>query len=205
MRAILESDILTLRRFPDYLFDEEYLRRLQSGDRETEEHLIAFFYKPVLVKSQIRLRSAALAQDACQETFRRVIAYFRSGKTLENPASFPGFVHAVSNNVALELSRAGRRHDQLAENAPEPADPADDPERQMITEERKEIVRRVLGKMSEKDRELLRRVLLGEEDKAAVSKEFGVDRGYLRVLLHRARLRFKAALLEDQGARSSEN
>ncbi|MBV8902898.1 MAG: hypothetical protein JOZ22_04615 [Acidobacteriia bacterium] len=68
----------------------------------------------------------------------------------------------------------------------------------MVTEERKEIVRRLLGELNAKDRELLRRVLLDEEDKDAVSKEYGVDRGYLRVLLHRARLRFKAALLESQ-------
>jgi DNA-directed RNA polymerase specialized sigma24 family protein len=66
----------------------------------------------------------------------------------------------------------------------------------MVTAERKRIVRDLLGELAEKDRELLRRVLLEEEDKDAVCREYRVDRGYLRVLLHRARLRFKAALLE---------
>ncbi|MBV8732850.1 MAG: sigma-70 family RNA polymerase sigma factor [Acidobacteriia bacterium] len=198
MRAILESDILTLRRFPCFLFDESYLRGLQNRDPETENHLVASFSKAIQAKLHTRLRSPELAQDARQETFLRVLAYFRSGKTLDNPASLPGFVHAVCHNVALELLRSHTRHDQLAENAPEPPDPAADPEGQMVTEERKEIVRRLLGELNAKDRELLRRVLLDEEDKDAVSKEYGVDRGYLRVLLHRARLRFKAALLESQ-------
>jgi RNA polymerase sigma-70 factor, ECF subfamily len=150
------------------------------------------------VKLQTRLRSPELAQDARQETFLRVLAYFHSGKTLDNPASLPGFVHAVCHNVALEFLRSHTRHDQLPENAPEPLDPSDDPEDQMVSAERKEIVRRLLGELTVKDRDLLRRVLLEEEDKDAISKEYGVDRGYLRVLLHRARLRFKAALLESE-------
>jgi RNA polymerase sigma-70 factor, ECF subfamily len=198
MRAIFDSDILTLRRLRYFLFDENYLRALQNRDRETEDHLIASFSKAIQVKLQMRLRSPELVQDARQETFLRVFAYFRSGKTLDNPASLPGFVHAVCHNVALEFLRFHTRHEQLAENAPEPLDPADNPEGQMVTAERKEIVRKLLGELTVKDRELLRRVLLEEEDKDAICKEYGVDRGYLRVLLHRARLRFKAALLESR-------
>ena len=51
--------------------------------------------------------------------------------------------------------------------------------------------------MNEKDRQLLRRVFLDEEDKDQVCREFQVDRNYLRVLLHRARLRFRAALSQS--------
>jgi RNA polymerase sigma-70 factor, ECF subfamily len=198
MRAILESDILSLRRFPCFLFDDNYLRALQNRDPETENHLVSSFSKPIQVKLQMRLRSPELAQDARQETLLRVLTYFRSGKTLDNPASLPGFVHAVCNNVALEFLRSHTRYEQMAENAPEPPDPAADPEDQMVNAERKAIVRRLLDELPAKDRELLRRVLFEEEDKDAVSKEFGVGRNYLRVLLHRARLRFKAALLESR-------
>jgi RNA polymerase sigma-70 factor, ECF subfamily len=200
MRAILDlDDILTLRRFPYFLFDETYLRALQNRDPETENHLVGAFSKAIQAKLQTRLRWPELVQDARQETFLRVFTYFRSGKTLANPASLPGFVHGVCHNVALEFLRSHTRHDQIAENIPEPVDTSSDPEGQMVTAERKEIVRKLLGELPVKDRELLRRVLLEEEDKGAVSKELGVDRGYLRVLLYRARLRFKAALLESQG------
>jgi RNA polymerase sigma-70 factor, ECF subfamily len=200
MRATLDLDgILTLRRLPYFLFDEKYLRALQDRDPETENHLVASFSKAIQAKLQNRLRWPELVQDARQETFLRVFAYFRSGKTLANPASLPGFVHGVCHNVALEFLRSHTRHDQMAENIPEPVDPSSDPEGQMVTAERKQIVRKLLGELPVKDRELLRRVLLEEEDKNAVSKELGVDRNYLRVLLYRARLRFKAALVESQG------
>lgn len=200
MRAILDSnDILTLRRLPYFLFDENYLRALQNRDTETENHLVASFSKAIQAKLHSRLRWPELVQDARQETFLRVFMYFRSGKTLANPASLPGFVHGVCHNVAMEFLRSHTRHDQIAENVPEPVDTSSDPEGQMVTAERKEIVRKLLGELPVKDRELLRRVLLEEEDKDAVSKELGVDRNYLRVLLYRARLRFKAALVESQG------
>ncbi len=194
--------ILTLRRFPYFLFDENYLRALQDRDPETENHLVASFYKAIQAKLQSRLRWPELVQDARQETFLRVFTYFRSGKTLANPASLPGFVHGVCHNVALEFLRSHTRHDQMAENVPEPVDTSSNPEGQMVTAERKQIVRKLLGELPVKDRELLRRVLLEEEDKDAVSKELGVDRNYLRVLLYRARLRFKAALVESQSPKA---
>jgi RNA polymerase sigma-70 factor, ECF subfamily len=200
MRATLDLDgILTLRRFPYFLFDEKYLRALQNREPETENHLVVSFSRAIQAKLQNRLRWPELVQDARQETFLRVFAYFRSGKTLTNPASLPGFVHGVCHNVALEFLRSHTRHDQIAENLPEPVDTSSDPEGQMVTAERKQIVRKLLGELPVKDRELLRRVLLEEEDKDAVSKELGVDRNYLRVLLYRARLRFKAVLVESQG------
>jgi RNA polymerase sigma-70 factor (ECF subfamily) len=204
MGAILQaSGILNLRRGPDLLFDDTYLRALKDRDQDTENHLVSYFSRPVQSKLRARLRSPELVQDARQETFLRVFSYFRMGKTLDNPASLPGFVHTVCHNVALELLRGHLRHDQMAENAPEPADSAPGPEDQMVTAERKQIVRRLLGELAEKDRELLRRVLLEEEDKDAVCREFRVDRGYLRVLLHRARLRFKAALLQSQAKKTT--
>ncbi|MBV9508567.1 MAG: sigma-70 family RNA polymerase sigma factor [Acidobacteriia bacterium] len=199
MRVILESSgILNLRRVPGSLFDENYIRALRDCDPATEEHLVAYFSRPVQIKLQSRLRSPELVKDAIQETFLRVLTYFRTGKTLDNPAALPGFVYSVSNNVGLELLRSSTRHDQLPENAPEPSDPSDNPESQMAASERREIVRRLLQELTPKDRDLLRRVLLEEEDKDAVCREFRVDRGYLRVLLHRARLRFKAALLQSE-------
>ena len=50
---------------------------------------------------------------------------------------------------------------------------------------------------SERDRRLLREIFLEERDKDAVCQDFGVDRDYLRVLLHRAKQAFKAVYLKN--------
>ncbi len=178
------------------LFDENYLQALRDRDPDAENFLIAHFSRPVQLKLRARLRSPDLIQDASQETFLRVIRYFSSGKSLDNPSSLPGFIHTVCHNVALEFLRAHTRQSQVPENAPDLADSSPGPDMQLDAGERRALVGRVLSEMNEQDRRLLRRVLLDEEDKDQVCRELHIDRGYLRVLLHRARNRFRAVLQE---------
>jgi RNA polymerase sigma-70 factor, ECF subfamily len=45
----------------------------------------------------------------------------------------------------------------------------------------------------------LREVFLEERDKDEVCRDYGVDREYLRVLLHRAKQSFKAGYLKKMG------
>ena len=74
----------------------------------------------------------------------------------------------------------------------------------MVTEERKNMVRRLLEELSEKDRRLLKRVFLDEDDKDAVCEEFEVSRDYLRVLLHRARVRFKTVVSQEKARKAAQ-
>ncbi len=62
-------------------------------------------------------------------------------------------------------------------------------------------IREILEELSEKDRRLLREVFLEERDKDEVCRDFGVDRDYLRVLLHRAKQSFKSLYLKNMAAR----
>jgi len=180
-------------------FDENYLQALAGRDADAENFLVAYFSRPVRLKLRHALRSAELVQDAHQETFLRVLRYFHQGKTLDNPGSLPGFVFSVCRNVALEFLRSHTRHPQLPENGPEAPDPHCGPEAQAVSEQRRKMVAEVLNEMPEKDRILLRRVCLDEEDKDKVCLEFQVDRNYLRVLLHRAKREFKVEYLKRMG------
>jgi RNA polymerase sigma-70 factor (ECF subfamily) len=182
-------------------FTEDYLQALANRAEDTVQHLISHFSSPVKSKLAGSVRSPGLREDAFQETFQRVLTYFQSGKTLENPASLPAFVFSVCHNTALELLRRGSRYQQSQELS-DPVDPAQSPEDRMIAEERRQIARRILQELQKKDRELLQRVFLDEEDKDSVCKQLGVDRGYLRVLLHRARMRMKMALAASPFASS---
>jgi len=196
--------ISSFHRRTTYLFDESYLSALRGRDPNAESQLISHFSRPVQIKLRSRLRSPELVQDASQETFLRVLSYFRSGKTLDNPGSLPGFVYVTCHNVAMEFLRAHTRHDQIPERLPEPTASGLDPEGQVVSEERKAMVRRLLAELPEKDRKLIQRVFLDEEDKDAVCREFAVNRNYLRVLLHRARSRFRAALSSERAKRAAE-
>jgi RNA polymerase sigma-70 factor (ECF subfamily) len=180
------------------MFDRNYLFALRDRDADAENFLISHFSRPVRMKLRMRLRSPELVDDAWQETFLRVLAYFRDGKVLDNPASLPGFVHSVCHRVSLELLRAHTRQSQLPEVANDPVDSALSPEGQMVTEERKKLVALVLDELQERDRQVLRRIFFDEEDKDVVCNDLHVDRAYLRVLLHRARNRFKTVALRTK-------
>ena len=60
-------------------------------------------------------------------------------------------------------------------------------------------VRDVLDELPKKDRDLLRAVFLEEKTPAEASRQFGVDGEYLRVLVFRAKQRFKKAYLSSAG------
>jgi RNA polymerase sigma-70 factor (ECF subfamily) len=177
-----------------YLFDETYLQALKEGDPQVANHLLYLFDGKVRMRLRMRLHSPETVEDATQETLLRILTYFRTGKTLRAPCTLPSFVNAVCMNVSLEMLRAGSHQRNLPDTIPDPVDFRDDPECSALARERRQIVRRALCDLREKDQRLLHRVFLEEADKDQVCREFKTNRGQLRVLLHRARLRFKAAL-----------
>lgn len=182
-------------------FDESYVERLQAGDFRTQEHFVAYFSELIQLKLRSRLNSPQAIEDVRQETFTRVFAALGDGK-LRQPDRLGAFVNSMCNNVLLEHYRSSSRDDSL-DDEEQPEIPAANVDvlgaianRQMA-----EKIRGILENLPERDRRLLREVFLEERDKDEVCAGFGVDREYLRVLLHRAKLSFKALYLKSVAAR----
>ncbi|HEX3684413.1 MAG TPA: sigma-70 family RNA polymerase sigma factor [Bryobacteraceae bacterium] len=188
------------------VFDREYIDRLSRGDREVEGHFTRYFGDLLLIKLRGRLRSPQMAEDARQETFVRVLNRLRTKGSIEHPERLGAFVNRVCDNILSEMFRTESRFKQIPENAPEQAGSLASPESQFVTAERKELVREVLAKLSDADRLVLRRVFLDERDKDEVAKELGMNRDYLRVRIHRALARFRAALAKrDEPGRMAKS
>jgi RNA polymerase sigma-70 factor (ECF subfamily) len=179
-------------------FDGAYLERLRGGDPATEGEFVSYFSDLIRIKLRSRLRQSSLIEDVRQETFLRVFRVLRSEEGLRDPACLGAFVNSVCNNVLLETYRAQERHRTPAADEPQPIrdETGPDPEARFLTEETREIVRRVLDSLPARDRWLLRAVFLDEREKDEVCAQLGVGRDYLRVLLHRAKLHFKACYSE---------
>jgi RNA polymerase sigma-70 factor (ECF subfamily) len=175
-------------------FDSTYLERLCSGDFRTEQHFVSYFSELIQLKLRSRLNSKEAIEDVRQEIFARVFTVLRSNEGLRQPDRLGSFVNSVCNNVLLEHYRSSSRHaltddDEEREEIPDfRAGTLDE----VLTRETTEIVHGILDDLAERDRRLLREVFLEERDKDEVCKDFGVDRDYLRVLLHRAKQTFKA-------------
>jgi len=176
-----------------YAFDREYVELLRANDVRVQHHFATYFRDLLIIKLRRRVPSAEVADDLIQETFLRVLTAIRSGG-LRNAASLGAFVNSVSNNVLREYYRSESRTTGFAEDSPEPSDERFNPEDEFVTRQSQRQVETVLRELRPRDCDLLRRVFLDEEDKDQVCREFGVDRDHLRVLLHRAKNRFRALL-----------
>jgi RNA polymerase sigma-70 factor (ECF subfamily) len=178
-------------------FNRSYLERLCSGDFRTESHFVAYFSELIQLKLRSRVNSPQAVEDLRQETFARVFVALRSEGKLRNPERLGAFVNSVCNNVLLEHYRASSREDPIEdEESTNIPDPSLDVVSILSHKEMQQNVRQVLDELSERDRRLLREIFLEERDKDAVCHDFGVDRDYLRVLLHRAKQAFKAVYLK---------
>lgn len=180
-------------------FDQHYYDQLRAGDPETERHFIEYFNPLLLAKLRRRLRSEALVEDIRQETLLRTFGAIRKGSVVRQPEALGTFVCRMCDNVMYEHLRSDARAQPMPETFDQTA-PATGPsaESELITSERKELVREIIAELRPQDRQLLRAVFLEERDKDEVCSEMGVDRDYLRVLLHRAKNQFRARFLRRE-------
>jgi RNA polymerase sigma-70 factor, ECF subfamily len=108
----------------------------------------------------------------------------------------------MCNNVLMEHHRFSSRASSLEDEEQQDfASPSVDVIAAIAAKQMEAKIREILEELSEKDRRLLREVFLEERDKDEVCRDFGVDRDYLRVLLHRAKQSFKSLYLKNMAAR----
>jgi RNA polymerase sigma-70 factor (ECF subfamily) len=181
-----------------HAFDRHYLEQLRSGDFRTQEHFVSYFSELIRLKLSKRLHSRSEVEDARQETFARVFTALRKPDGIREPERLGAFVNSVCNNVVLEYYRSSSQEatsdDEEAEaNIPDPAVSVVDV---IASRQMQSNVREILGQLQEKDRRLIKEIFLDERDKDEVCRDLGVDREYLRVLLHRAKKSFKSIYLK---------
>ena len=183
-------------------FDADYIEALRAGDSRTQEHFVCYFTDLLHLKLRSKLRSPQAVEDVRQETFARVLLAIRKEGSLRQPERLGPFVNTVCNNVMYEYIRQNGRTDSLdQEGAPEPASRAQGVLDSVMSNQMQQQVRKVLEGLGDHDRTLLNAVFIEERDRDEVCREFGVDRDYLRVLLHRAKRVFKSAYLKGGGDR----
>lgn len=189
-----------LPRRSRYDFDGEYVERLVSEDPEIERHFTRYFGDLLSLKLRSKLRSPALIEDAKQETFVRVLTTLKKRRGLATPESLGAFVNSVANNVVFELYRGGAKVTPLAAGHDEPDERAPDAETTLLAAEERFRVREALADLPQKEKDLLRWVFLEGRDKDEVCRELNVDRNYLRVLLHRAKNRFRDRYVSEEAS-----
>jgi len=180
-----------------FAFDKEYVERLRAGDAATEEHFVGYFEQLLRILLRARMLPPDKVEDITQETFRRVLAALRSEGTIRQPERFGAFVNSICKNALHERERAGKRTEPLEDAHLEMPDRTPNAHVTLVTRESREQVRQVLATLPVRDRDLLRELFFLEKDKDDICRERGVDREYLRVLVHRAKTRFRVEFVSQ--------
>jgi RNA polymerase sigma-70 factor (ECF subfamily) len=135
-----------------------------------------------------------------------VIEKLRRGE-LREPAKLPGFLAQIARSLAIEHYRKAQRRktdpdsDAIAEVA-DVSGGGSGPLAELLTREDAGLVRRVIGELgTERDREILLRFYIAEEDKERIQADLGLSSLQFNRVLHRARERYRDLYLERAGGR----
>ncbi len=177
----------------------ELVARIQRGDIAAEEELVERFGRGVAIILSRHTRDPEVAEDLRQDVLANALVKLRRGE-LRDAKKLPGFLASMARNMAIEHYRKQTRRRTEADS--ETVDGAMDRGQSsqlggLVRRENAALVRRMVGELSNvRDREILYRFYLADEDKDAIAADLELDSLQFNRVLHRARQRYKA-LFED--------
>ena len=158
----------------------------------------------VLLLLRKELRDASLADDLCNETFRIVLERLRL-RPLDDPSKVSAYLGQTARNLVIAHRRmVERQRTETGHQATLDATGVADADPALILQSRSRAtaVRKVLEEIPRlRDREILVRVYLYDQDKEQVCRELGIGMEHYKLVVHRARERFRT-LVEQRYARS---
>ncbi len=140
------------------------------------------------------------ARDLLQDTFIIALEKLRAIK-LNNPERLAGYLRGIAIRVALNAGRRRKREPYPMENDAVVAIPDSEPRQfqHIFKEQTKSAVRELLDAMPvERDRELLLRFYVYDQDKREICGALGLDSLHFNRVLFRAKGRFRK-ILENSG------
>ncbi len=174
-------------------------------DRAAIEGLIVKHYSGLRLLIQRRVGNAEVAADILNQAACTAWEKWQSGQ-VRRPEEIGGYIFQVAMNLLRNrrrsvAERADRRVDsEVLGRLPGEADATD----RWLEKKIAARVKRMLQELSSpRDREILVRFYLQEEEKDAICRDLGLAADQFDKVLHRARARLKD-LLESQGLRRSD-
>jgi RNA polymerase sigma-70 factor (ECF subfamily) len=166
--------------------------RIRAGDTAAEDEFVARYSRGVLAILRRTAGRSAL-DDLYQEVFLRAIEKIRAGE-LREPEKLSGFVCAMARNIAFDyIRRYGAAGSQPgSDSETRVTDAAAGPLDRVLQEEDDRCVRRLLLEMgSDRDRQVLLRFYISEDDKEEICADLKLTSLQFNRVLHRARERFR--------------
>lgn len=184
----------------------DLVRRIQDGDPAAEAELVTRFSEGISFLLRRWTRDQTVAEDLFQETFRLALEKVRKGE-VRDPDRLAGFLRSLAKNLSIEHYRRGSRREVREEELEAAAELSATDTGQLgrlLREEKAALVRQVLEELgSERDRQVLFRFYISEEDKEQIRSDLGLTGPEFNLVLFRARRRYRD-LYERHAAKGKE-
>ena len=187
--------------------DVQLIHAVLSGDDSAFDILVEKYQKSVHALAWRKIGDFHYAEEITQDTFLRA---YQKLSTLKDPSQFLRWLSVIANRLCLNWLRKEKKHEkqlQSLEDTPMKEVEESDYARYVLeqreteaTEQRFEIVKKLLEKLPESERTAMTLYYLGEMTTIEISKFLGVSVKAIRTRLSRARkrLREEEALLVQE-------
>ena len=178
----------------------QLVSRIVAGEAKAEDELVVRYARPLRSLLRHRLRDAPEVDDLLQETLLLGLIKIRRGE-LRDAAKVGSYLMSLARNLAIDHLRGSRRRktETDSEAVEDRAIQLPDSVGRLIASERSRLVRDLVGQLEvERDRQVILRFYLTEEDKASICEDLGLSSLHFNRVLHRARQRYRQ-LYEEQG------
>lgn len=182
----------------------ELIERIVQGDRQAEKQLVDFYYQGLLFILYRQTEVMSLAEDLAQDSFVIVLRKLRNGD-LRNANALASFIRQTGINTLIAYRRQqSRRQTEPTESCDAFVDSSSGLLQSVHKEDAARLVKSLLAQMStSRDREVLTRYYLHDEDKHTICAHFGLTPAHFDRVLFRARQRLRN-LVENNEESSSE-
>lgn len=162
-------------------------------DKNTAEKLYEAFYMKVFSYVMTLAKDRNDAEEITQETFFRAIS---TDKAFKGESESFTWLCAIAKNIFIdEKRRASRQDDELSEELP---DTNKGIEEKLTDRDQSLKIHLILHKLEEPYKEVFQLRIFGELSFAEIGSIFGKTETWARVTYHRARLKIKERMDENE-------
>jgi RNA polymerase sigma-70 factor (ECF subfamily) len=178
----------------------DIVARIRRGDAGAETELWERYCRGLLFLLRRRTRDPDLAQDLRQETFRIALEKLRKDG-LDDPEKLAAYLRGIAVNLVSGDWRKRSRQNTSADTevVERTADTVSSVQDSVTRADLAALIRRLIEELGvERDREMLLRFYIREEDKESICTELAITPLHFNRVLFRARQRFRALLLREE-------
>ncbi|MEE9143061.1 MAG: sigma-70 family RNA polymerase sigma factor [Gammaproteobacteria bacterium] len=175
--------------------DADLVASIGYGHRGAEKALIQRYGRGLLYLLRRKTGDPDLADDLYQDTFRIALEKLRA-RQIEKPEKLSSFLYGIASNLVIGHYRKERR--RSTDTDLESIERTGVRGKQFANVSREQVAKVVRGLLDElkqpRDREILMRYYIDDQDKEVICEELGLDSLHFNRVLFRAKNRFKTLL-----------